>query len=80
MKRSGRPSDLETDFNSAVRMAHIAATLMEDNLSNQETLLTVTGLPNTYYINAEDVDSMLYAIYETLDQIRSLRDHYFSGD
>jgi hypothetical protein len=65
-------SDLEHDLTSAVHMAQIAVTMVEKALRAAQE--NVTGRPDTYHANAEDLDALLHALYETHNQIRAARD------
>jgi hypothetical protein len=76
-----RPStgliDLESDFHSAVSMAHIAAELLEHNLGHSHK--EVTGHPQKYHLDEEDVDVMLFAVYDTHRMLKNLRDKYLDA-
>jgi len=58
-------SDMEHDLSSAVHMVHIALTMLEKALGDRAAQESVTGRPDTYHVNAEDVDALLRALYET---------------
>jgi hypothetical protein len=70
-------SDIEHDLSSAVHMVHIAVTMVEKALRAAQE--SVTGRPDTYHVNAEDVDALLRALYETRNQVRAARDRYLRG-
>jgi coenzyme F420-reducing hydrogenase alpha subunit len=67
-------SDLENDLSSAVHMAHVAVTLVEKAL--REAQENATGRPDTYHVNANDVEALVRALFETRNQIRAARDRY----
>jgi hypothetical protein len=72
-------SDIEHDLSSAVHMVHIALTMLEKALGDRAAQESVTGRPDTYHVNAEDVDALLRALYETRNQVRAARDRYLRG-
>jgi hypothetical protein len=65
-------SELEHDLSSAVHMAHVAVTLVEKALTAAQE--NATGRPDTYHVNANDVEALVQALFETRDQIRAARD------
>jgi hypothetical protein len=65
-------SELEHDLSSAVHMAHVAVTLVEKALRAAQE--NATGRPDTYHVNANDVEALVQALFETRDQIRAARD------
>jgi hypothetical protein len=67
-------SDLENDLSSAVHMAHVAVTLVEKALRAAQE--STTGRPDTYHVNASDVEALVQALFETRNQIRAARDRY----
>jgi hypothetical protein len=72
-------ANLEADLCDLVHMAHIVATLLEDALGDKNMHQEITRLPNTYYLNEEDADAMLFASYEVHNRLRALRNKYYSG-
>ena len=60
-------------------MVHIALTMLEKALGDRAAQESVTGRPDTYHVNAEDVDALLRALYETRNQVRAARDRYLRG-
>jgi hypothetical protein len=71
--------DLETDLYDLIHMAHIAATLVESNLGERKTQLEITGTPDTYYVNMEDADAMIFASYEVHNRLKALKDKYLNS-
>jgi hypothetical protein len=65
-------SELEHDLSSAVHMAHVAVTLVEKAIRAAQE--STTGRPDTYHVNASDVEALVQALFETRDQIRAARD------
>ena len=65
-------SDLEHDLSSAVRMAQVAVDLVEKALRAAQE--NGTGRPDTYHVNAKDVEALVQALFETRNQIRAARD------
>ncbi len=67
-------SDLEHDLSSAVRMAQVAVDLVEKALRAAQE--NGTGRPDTYQVNAKDVEALVQALFETRNQIRAAHDRY----
>ena len=59
--------DLESDLGDAVNMAGIVAELAEDKLSGGEVTL-----------QPEEVELMLFAIYEAYQRMKAVRDRYLN--
>jgi hypothetical protein len=74
-----KPFELEADLYDATHMAHIAATLIDSALGSRSVQKELTGKPNTYYIDDQDADAMIYAVSEVHNMIRNLRDRYLRG-
>jgi hypothetical protein len=70
-------TELEGDFHSAASMSHIAVELFEHNLGHSHE--NVTGHPKKYHLDAEDVDGMLYAAYETHRMVKDLRERFLDA-
>jgi hypothetical protein len=68
---------LEGDFHNAVNMAAIAAQLLEDNLGRSHE--DVTGHPEKYHLGAETVELILFAVYETHQKLKELRDRWYGA-
>ena len=68
------PDINEDDFLKAVTMAHIAASLLEDHFGDKASQKALTGKPNTYFVGEEDLNAMLFAVYEVQNAIKDLRD------
>jgi hypothetical protein len=71
--------DLESDLCELVNMAHIAATLLENNLGNKKEQEEITRLPNTYYLSQEDVAAMIFVSYGIYSRLRVLQDKYIDS-
>jgi len=63
----------EDDLVSACHMAHIAVTLAEKALGNG-------AAQETYHVDAEEANVLLWALYETRSKIRDARDGYLGSD
>jgi hypothetical protein len=68
---------LESDIFSAIKMAYIATELLEHNLGHSHQ--DVTGHPEKYHLGKDDVDAMLFAVYETHQMLEKLRDKYLNA-
>jgi hypothetical protein len=71
--------NLESDLCDLVNMAHIAATLLEDNLGNKKAQEEITRIPNTYYLSEEDADAMIFAGYDVHNRLKALLDKYLDS-
>jgi hypothetical protein len=73
-------SDIEPALDHAFHMSSIALTLAERAFAH--TAESLGGLPKTYFMEAQDVDTLLYSLIEAHAQIRDARDQYcgISGD
>jgi hypothetical protein len=57
-------------------MAYIATELHEHNLSQQDTTFRSQSL---HYLPEDDVEAMLFAVYETHQRLIRLRDRYLGA-
>jgi hypothetical protein len=71
--------DLESDLHDAVNMAFIAADLLENAFGDKNNHREITGKPNTYHLGDEQLEAMLFAVYETHDKIDALRNKYLTA-
>jgi hypothetical protein len=71
--------NLESDLCDLVNMAHIAATLLENNLGNKKEQEEITRLPNTYYLSEEDTAAMIFVSCEVYSRLRALRGKYLDS-
>jgi hypothetical protein len=71
--------DLESDLCDFVNMAHIASTLLEDNLGNKKEHEEITRHPNTYYLSEEDTAAMIFVSCEVYSRLRVLRGKYLDS-
>jgi hypothetical protein len=62
-----------------VKMAHIAATLLEDSLGNKKAQEEITGRPNIYYLSEEDTAAMIFVSCEVYSRLRALRGKYLDS-
>jgi hypothetical protein len=69
-------SDLEDTIYRAFHMSSVAVTLAEKALKH--TAESLGGLPNTYFVHPQDVDTLLFSLYEVRAQIREAYD-LFTG-
>jgi len=68
--------DLENDLVNAAHMAHVAVTMMERVSEHKPDQVSLTGQPITYRVDSDDLDTLLYVLYETRCLIREARDSY----
>jgi hypothetical protein len=69
-------SDIEDHLHRAVNMAAIAVKLAEDVF--EDTAESLGGLPKTYFMHDQDVDTLLFSIIDAHAQIREAWD-LFTG-
>ena len=67
-------SDIESVLDHAFHMSSIALTLAERAFAH--TAESLGGLPKTYFMEDQDVDTLLFSIIEAHAQIRDARDQY----
>ena len=65
---------LEGDMCNAANMAYIATELLEHNFSQKDPIGR-----SQYYLPEDDVEAMLFAVYETHQMLIGLRDRYLSA-
>ena len=68
--------DLENDLVNAAHMAHVAVTMVERVSEHKPDQVSLTGQPITYRVDSDDLDTLLYVLYETRCLIRDARDLY----
>lgn len=66
------PSLLESPINDATRMASILATMIEHAFDKDMSSILGSKGSNSYYVNQDDRDDMLFSIYKVQDGIRSI--------
>jgi hypothetical protein len=71
--------DLESDLHDACNMAHIAAEMIENLFADKANHLQVTGRRETYFVGDEDVEAMLFAVYEVHKMLKELREKYLAS-
>jgi hypothetical protein len=68
--------DIEDTLDQAFHMSSIAATLAERAFGNKKAQENLTGRPDAYFVPEQDVDTLLFALYEAHAQIRLSRHRY----
>jgi hypothetical protein len=68
--------DIEDTLDQAFHMSSIAATLAEGVFGNKKTHRDLIGRPDAYFVPEQDVDTLLFALYEAHAQIRLTRYRY----
>ena len=71
-------SDIEDALHRAVNMSSIAVTLAE--MAFADTAESLGGLPKTYFMHDQDVDTLMFSIIETHAQIREAFDLFTLPD
>jgi len=71
-----KSSDLEIDPVNAAHMAHVAVTMLERVSEHKPDQVSLTGRPVSYHVDSDELDVLLYALYETRCLIRDARDLY----
>jgi hypothetical protein len=71
-------SDIEDALHRAVKMSSIAVTLAEKAFA--DTAESLGGLPKTYFMHDQDVDTLLFSIIEAHAQAREAFDMLVAPD
>jgi hypothetical protein len=68
--------DIEDTLDQALHMSSIAATLAERAFENKKAHENLTGRSDAYFVSEQDVNTLLFALYEAHAQIRLSRHRY----